>query len=131
VKVVLDASAAIEVALARRLATPLAATLREADAVVAPELFVAEVVNTIWKYHHFEGLSLDACDRALDTGLGLVDELVSCRELASETFLLARISRRPAYDMFYLALARSRDALLLTTDAALKKEAARQGVRVG
>jgi rRNA-processing protein FCF1 len=32
--------------------------------------------------------------------------------------------------MFYLALARSRDALLLTTDAALKKEAARQGVRV-
>ena len=130
-KVVLDASAAIEVALTRRLAAPLAAILRDADAVLAPELLVAEVVNTIWKYHRFEGLSLDVCDHALDNALGLVDVMVPCRELASEAFLLARISRRPAYDMFYLALARSRDALLLTTDAALKKEAARQGLRVG
>jgi predicted nucleic acid-binding protein len=131
VKVVLDTSAAIEVALARRLSAPLAAVLREADAVLAPDLFVAEVVNTIWKYHRFEGLSLDVCDRALEAGLSLVDVVVPCRELASEAFLLARIARRPAYDMFYLALARSRDAVLLTTDAALKKEAARQGVRVG
>jgi predicted nucleic acid-binding protein len=130
VKVVLDASAAIEVAFMRRLGASLAVTLCDADEVLAPELFVAEVVNTIWKYHRFEGLSLDVCDRALKTGLGLVDVLVPGRELASEAFLLARISRRPAYDMFYLALARSRDALLLTTDAALKKEAARQGVRV-
>ncbi len=130
-KVVLDTSAAIEVALARRLSAPLAAVLREADAVLAPDLFVAEVVNTIWKYHRFEGLSLDVCDRALEAGLSLVDVVVPCRELASEAFLLARIARRPAYDMFYLALARSRDAVLLTTDAALKKEAARQGVRVG
>jgi len=130
VKVVLDTSAAIEVALARRLSAPLAAILRDAALVLAPELFVAEVVNTVWKYHHFEGLSLDVCDRALETAMGLVDVLVPGRELASEAFLLARISRRPAYDMFYLALARSRDALLLTTDTALKKEAARQGVRV-
>jgi predicted nucleic acid-binding protein len=110
---------------------PLAAILRDADAVLAPDLFVAEVVNTIWKYHRVEGLSLNVCDRALDAALGLVDVLVPCRELASEAFLLARIARRPAYDMFYLALARSRDAVLLSTDAALKKEADRQGVRVG
>jgi predicted nucleic acid-binding protein len=131
VKVVLDASAAIEVALARRLSAPLAAVLREADAVLAPDLLVAEVVNTIWKYHRFENLSLDACDRALEAALGLVDTLVACRGLAGEAFLLARIARRPAYDMFYLALARSRDAVLLTTDAALRKEAIRQGVRAG
>jgi len=131
VKVVLDASAAIEVVLARRSAGALAAILREADAVLAPDLFVAEVVNTIWKYHRFEGMSMDVCDRTLEAGLGLVDALVPCRELASEAFLLARIARHPAYDMFYLALARSRDAILLTTDAALKREAARQGVRVG
>ncbi|MGO9231249.1 MAG: type II toxin-antitoxin system VapC family toxin [Bryobacteraceae bacterium] len=130
-KAVLDTSAAIEVALARRLSVPLAAVLRDADVVLAPDLFVAEVVNTIWKYHHFEGLSLDVCDRALEAALGLVDVMVPCRDLANEAFLLARIARRPAYDMFYLALARSRDAVLLTTDAALKKEAARQGLRVG
>jgi predicted nucleic acid-binding protein len=31
--------------------------------------------------------------------------------------------------MFYLALARREDAIFLTTDAALKKEAERQGIR--
>jgi predicted nucleic acid-binding protein len=47
-----------------------------------------------------------------------------------EAFLLARTARRSAYDMFYLALARREDAVYLTTDAALRKEAERQGVRV-
>lgn len=129
-KVVLDASAAIEVALGRKQAVRLAGILRDADVVLAPELFVPEVVNTIWKYHRFESLSLDVCDRALDAALGLVDTFVLSVEIHGEAFLLARTSRQPAYDMFYLALARREDAILLTIDAALRKEAERQGVRV-
>ena len=70
------------------------------------------------------------CDKALAACVGLMDEWAVRRELAGEAFLLPRVSRRPAYDMFYLALARLRDAVLLTTDAELKKEAARQGLRV-
>jgi len=130
VKVILDASAAIEVVLGRGQAERLAGILEEADVVLAPELFVPEVVNTIWKYHHFERLSLDACDRAIEAALGLVDGLVSSKEVYGEAFLLARTARRPAYDMFYLALARREDAVLLTTDTALRKEAEHQGVRV-
>ena len=129
-KVILDASAAIEVVLGRGQAERLAGILEEADVVLAPELFVPEVVNTIWKYHHFERLSLDACDRAIEAALGLVDGLVSSKEVYGEAFLLARTARRPAYDMFYLALARREDAVLLTTDTALRKEAEHQGVRV-
>jgi predicted nucleic acid-binding protein len=129
VKVVLDASAAIEVALQRRQAARLAGILAEADVVLAPELFVPEVVNTIWKYHQFERLSLSVCDRALETALGLVDALVSSKETYGEAFLLARTARRPAYDMFYLALARREDAAFLTTDRALRNEAERQGIR--
>ncbi len=129
-RVVLDASAAIEVALGRKQAARLAGILEEADVVLAPELFVPEVVNTIWKYHQFEHLSLSVCDRALEAALGLVDALVSSKELYGEAFLLARTARRSAYDMFYLALARREDAVFLTTDAALRKEAQRQGVRV-
>ncbi len=129
-KVILDASAAIEVVLGRGQAERLAGILAEADVVLAPELFVPEVVNTIWKYHHFERLSLGACDRAIEAALGLVDSLVSSKETYGEAFLLARTARRPAYDMFYLALARREDAVLLTTDTALRKEAEHQGVRV-
>ncbi len=128
-KAVLDASAAIEVVLGRGQAARLAAILEDADVVLAPELFIPEVVNTIWKYHQFERLSLDACDRAIEAALGLVDAMVSSKETYGEAFLLARTARRPVYDMFYLALARREDAVFLT-DKTLRKEAEHQGVRV-
>jgi len=131
VRAVLDASAAIEVVFGRNQAARLAGVLEQADVVLAPELFIPEVVNTIWKYHRFEGLGLDACDRALEAAIGLVDVFVSTKDIYGEAFLLARTARRSAYDMFYLALARREDAVFLTVDAALRKETERQGVRVG
>lgn len=129
-RLVLDASAAIEIVLDRSKARQFVHLLEEADEVLAPDLLVPEVVNTIWKYHQFENLNLSACDRALELALGLVDALVPARELYREAFLLARTARKAAYDMFYLALARREDAALLTTDAVLKKEAERQGILV-
>jgi predicted nucleic acid-binding protein len=129
-RAVLDANAAIEIVLGHGQAKRLAAILGEADAVLAPELFVPEVVNTIWKYHQFERLSLDACDRAIEAALALVDAFVPSKETYGEAFLLARMAQRPAYDMFYLALARREDAVFLTLDKALRKEAEHQGVRV-
>lgn len=129
-KVVLDASAALEVVLGRSQAERLAAILEEADVVLAPELFVPEVVNAIWKYHQFERLSLDNCDRAIEAALALVDAIVSSKETYGEAFLLARMAHRPVYDMFYLALARREDAVFLTLDKAVRKEAEHQGVRV-
>ncbi|MGD0498977.1 MAG: type II toxin-antitoxin system VapC family toxin [Bryobacteraceae bacterium] len=130
-KAVLDASAAIEVALGRRQAATFAAILEEAAEVMAPDLFIPEVVNAIWKYYQFERLSLDVCDRTLEAVLGLVDALVPSKEIFGEAFLLARTAHRPAYDMFYLALARREDAVFLTAAAALRREAERQGVRTG
>jgi hypothetical protein len=86
VKVVLYASVAIEVALGRGQAERLAGVLEEADVVLAPELFVPEVVHTIWKYQQFEGVSLGTCERAIETALALVDGLVSSKETYGEAF---------------------------------------------
>jgi predicted nucleic acid-binding protein len=130
VKIVLDASAAFEVALNRKRAAELSAHLDQADEALAPELFVPEVVNAIWKLHRFGNLSLGACDTALEVLLEFVDTLASCTELYREAFLLSRTTRRAAYDMFYLALAKREDAALLTLDNALRKEAVRQGIRL-
>jgi predicted nucleic acid-binding protein len=130
VRAVLDASAAIEIVVERPQAARLRDILQEASLVLAPDLFVSEVVNVVWKYHQFEQWSLPVCDRTLESALSLVDVLVPSKELYGEAFLLARTARRPAYDMFYVALARREDATLLTTDAQLRKEAARQGIRV-
>jgi predicted nucleic acid-binding protein len=129
VKIVLDASAALEVALNRKRAAELSAYLDAADEVLAPELFVPEVLNAIWKLHHFGNLSLSACDGALEVLLEFIDTLVSNQELHREAFLLSRTTRRPAYDMFYLALAKREDAALMTLDNTLRKQAVRQGIR--
>jgi predicted nucleic acid-binding protein len=64
-----------------------------------------------------------SCDGAYKLAIGLLIEW-------SEAFLLARTARKPVYDMFYLALARSEDAALITMDAALRSYAEAQGIRV-
>jgi predicted nucleic acid-binding protein len=66
----------------------------------------------------------------LELAIELADDLVSCRDLWREAFLLARKTRKPAYDMFYIALALREDAAILTMDKALRKEAERHGVQV-
>ncbi|HUJ49122.1 MAG TPA: type II toxin-antitoxin system VapC family toxin [Bryobacteraceae bacterium] len=129
-RVVLDASAAIEIVLDRSRGASFGGILEQADEVLAPDLLVPEVANTIWKYHQFEHLNLDICERALEFAIGLTDALVPSSTLYREAFLLARAVHRPVYDMFYLALARREDAAFLTLDAVLRKEAERQSIRV-
>jgi len=130
-RAVLDASAAIEIALDGKAAATLLDALADAEEVIAPELLIAELVNAIWKYHRFGQLDLAKCDLALALAVGLVDRLVSHAEIYREAFALSRAQQsRAAYDMFYLALARREDAALLTLDGGLKKQALRQGIRI-
>ena len=129
-RLVLDASAALEVVLERSRAGDFKRAIQEADTVMAPELLIPEVVNAIWKYHQFDRLDLNTCNQALELAIELADDWVSCKDLWREAFLLAWKNRRPAYDMFYIALARREGAALLTMDKALRKEAERHGVQV-
>jgi predicted nucleic acid-binding protein len=100
VRLVLDASAALEIVLERSRAGDFRRAIQEADAVMAPELLIPELVNAIWKYHEFDRLDLDTCNQALELAIELADDLVSCQDLWREAFLLARKARQPAYDMF-------------------------------
>jgi predicted nucleic acid-binding protein len=132
VRVVLAANAAVEVALEGKSAERLSALLSQAEEVIAPELLVPEIVNAIRKYHQFAEFDLGKCEKILELSVGLVDRLVSHREIYREAFALSRSQKsRAAYDMFYLALALREDAVLLTLDGTLKKEAKRAGIRVG
>jgi predicted nucleic acid-binding protein len=129
-KVVLDASAAVEVALDGKHAERLSELIAEASVRLAPEMLLPEVANALWKYHQFERLQEIACLRALAFAAGLVDSLVSNSSLAREALSMGIAAKTPIYDMFYLALAQREDATLLTLDAKLRKAAVRQGVRV-
>jgi predicted nucleic acid-binding protein len=132
VKVVLDANCAIEIALNKKEGERLKAVLDESDQVLAPDLLVPEFVNTLWKYHQFDQLSLELCEEALTRLLDLVETFVPSSQIYRDAFALSRAQKtRAAYDMFYLALALRENAVLLTLDGTLKKEARRAGVRVG
>jgi len=132
VRVVLDANAAVEVALEGKAAGLLSAVLAQSEEVIAPELLVPEIVHAVWKYHQFAEFDLGKCEKILELAVGLVDRLISHRAIYREAFALSRAQKsRAAYDMFYLALALREDAVLLTLDGTLKKEAKRAGIRVG
>ena len=131
-RVVLDANAAVEVALEGKAAGLLSAVLAQSEEVIAPELLVPEIVNAVWKYHQFAEFDLGKCEKILELAVGLVDRLISHRAIYREAFALSRAQKtHAAYDMFYLALALREDAVLLTLDGTLKKEAKRAGIRVG
>jgi predicted nucleic acid-binding protein len=101
-----------------------------AEWILAPDLLVAEAANACWKYAHRGILAQGECERILDQALALPDEFVPMLDLRREAFALAAAGRRPAYDMFYVVLARRNNATLLTFDKGLAEFAAAQGVNV-
>jgi len=136
VKVVVDANCAMEIAFNKTDASRLKALLGESEEVLAPDLIVPEFVNGVWKLYQFTETSLGLCDQALGTLLEMVDTFVPSREIYRDAFALSRAQKTRSavvntYDMFYLALALRENAVLLTLDGTLKKEARRAGVRVG
>jgi len=125
---VIETSAAVAVALGRSVPAALSQTLVEAELVLAPELFVAEITNLFWRYHHREGMPLPECKAALEDAMALPDEIVAQRELSREVFAMACHAGSTAYNMFFVVLARRYDAALLTVDPRLREVAVKLGV---
>ena len=131
-KAVLDTNCALEIAFNKTDAVKLKTLLDESDAVLAPDLIIPEFVNVLWRLHRLSRLSLSLCQEAGELLFDLVGTFVPSQEIYREAFALTRAQQsRAAYDMFYLALARRENAVLLTLDGTLKKEAKRAGIRVG
>ncbi len=127
---VLDASAAIEIVLQRKNATKLSEYITTAEWVTAPELFIPEVVNTIWKYQKFADLPFPACEKALEYALALPDDFINEQDMCREVFKLSCTLDHPSYDIFYLITARRNNAMLLTLDKKLVQLAVKCNVDV-
>ncbi len=127
---VLDASAAVEIVLQRANGQRLFRTIEEAEWILAPTLFVAEVTNVFWKYFRFGNLSMEQCEKAVSVALNLPDEYSDDKTLYKEAFALGCQIGKPIYDMFYLILARRNNGLLMTLDKGLAEAAAKHSVRV-
>ncbi len=128
--VVLDASAAIEVVVQRKSADKLGIIIKESDWVIAPNLFICEVTNTVWKYHKFADMSFKDCEKNLQHIIAIPDNFINEKELFLEAFKLSCSSNHSVYDMLYLVLARRNNGLLLTMDNKLKKIANHYSIEV-
>ena len=117
--IVLDASAAVGIVLSQPGTEIFSAQLEQATFVTAPELYIAEVSNTLWKYRKADLLSLKRCELALEKAIALPDCLELCDALYLEAFALACRHLHPVYDTLYLVLARRNNAAFLTQDRRL------------
>ena len=116
-KWVIDASVAAKW-LAPEPDTPLAEALL-ADDLIAPDLLYAEVANILWK-KQLRG-EMDAATTQIGARwlLQVPLQVHDSASLLADVLALALQLQHPAYDCFYLALARRVDAPLVTADRRL------------
>lgn len=126
-KVTLDASAAINIALGKSGHAGLH-ILEQAELITAPELFLNEVANAFWKYHQFENLPLEECLKFKQRCISMLDRTISGAEIIDEAFLLSCQFKHPVYDACYLVCAKRTGTSIVTSDQKLAKIAAQVSV---
>ena len=126
---VLDASAAVAVALNKSINEETILILKNSEYIIAPDIFVSEVTNTFWKYHQFDDLPVLECEFLLNNTLKLVDEIIESKTLYKEAFAFSCQVGHSIYDILYLITARRHNALLLSLDVKLNKIAKKHSIK--
>ncbi|ADK81744.1 type II toxin-antitoxin system VapC family toxin [Sediminispirochaeta smaragdinae] len=118
--VVLDPSAAVEILLKRNNSTILQRLLIEAETVISPDLYIAEISNVAWKYYKLAKYSHEQTISLAEDGINLIDTFIPTNELWKESLREAINNDHPVYDCLYAVCARRTDGVLLTMDERLK-----------
>ena len=117
--VVVDASVALKWYVVEH-DTPMAWAVREgADAVIAPDLVIAEVCNAAWKAWRRGELGPEHRQRIAAHITQAYDRLTPLSTLAERALAIAGALDHPVYDCFYLALAEVEAGQLVTADRRL------------
>jgi predicted nucleic acid-binding protein len=117
--VVLDVSAAIEIILQKEKKELFNSVYKKGTWIIAPDLFVAEITNVLWKYHKAKVITHEDCIQYVQDGIDLVDDFIDARELWKESLSEGIKNNHSIYDMYYSVLARRNDAVLITNDGPL------------
>lgn len=128
--IVCDANVTVNSVLDFPIAPKLTSLINNAAFIVVPDLYICEVTNVFWKYHQFQAMGLQECERGIDKCLTIPDSIISGTTLAEEAFSLACLSRHSVYDCFYLVCARRHNATLLTMDKALVTAGKKYNIKV-
>lgn len=117
--VVVDASVALKWFIEEAGSVQASAVLVGTDALIAPDLIIAEVANAGWKAVRAGNMLPEQHDHTAARMPLVFDELIPSAHLATRAAVLSRLLNHPAYDCFYLALSEQRSATLITADRRL------------
>ena len=129
-KVVLDVSAAAEILFEKPGSKKLSSIVENSELVTAPNLFVVEATNLVFKYYRDKIIKGGEESSIFNKCLSFIDLFIPNEELAIEALSMACDNNKPVYDYYYLVLARRNSARLLTLDKVLLAEAKKHGVKV-
>ena len=118
-RVVLDASTAMDLVMRSDRAQAIIAQLEQSSLVLAPTLFHSEIGNTLWKYVRAGALDRDTALERYEEAVGLVDSFEADAQLATEALSAAVRHDHPVYDLLYVVLARRYGCKVLTEDKKL------------
>ena len=119
--VVLDVSAAVEILLQKEKKALFISLYEKASWVIAPDLYIAELSNVLWKYQKAGIISHIECNQYVEDGIELIDDFFPSKELWKEALGEGIKNTHSIYDMYYAVLARRNDATLITNDGKLSQ----------
>lgn len=122
---IVDASAAVEIALEKDQAIKFKKALAMSEMVLAPDLFISEVTNVFWKYRTLTDISDSQCIEGIQFCIELVDDYINTRDLWREVYSQSVAEKHSVYDVFYLIIARRNSAQLVSCDQKLNRLAAK------
>jgi predicted nucleic acid-binding protein len=88
---------------------------------LAPDLYISELSNTLWKYYKAKIFSFDECNQYIEDGIDLIDIFIDSKEIWQEAFAEGVKNNHPVYDMYYAVIARRNSGTLITNDGDLAK----------
>jgi len=127
--VVLDASAAGEIVSKKQAGVDFINVLMRSEQTLAPELYITEICNIMWKLGRKDKGREDTYIEMADECIHYVDKYVCIDELWKEALRLSQEHDHPIYGMLYAVLARRHDAILLTMDLKLREICEKISVR--
>ena len=116
---VIDVSGAMEILLQKEKAEKFSAILKTATLVLAPDLYISELTNTLWKYLRASVFTKDECVQCIHDGINFADKYINSKELWQEAFSEGINNNHSIYDMFYMVTARRNDGIIITNDSIL------------
>lgn len=116
---VLDVSGAIQIILQKEKHEIFNDKIKESSWVIAPDLYVFELSNVIWKYYKAKTITHEESIQFLEDGINLIDDYIDASELWKEALGEGIRNNYSIYDMYYSVLARRNGAILITNDGPL------------